>query len=212
MDAVRPGDAPAGPPRRGERHVSDSAQTTTWRPCERQPPSATPARAPGLKPARSALPTVQGRRGKPDRRDCACFAGGGGALASGEQEVYADVGEETPRAMKAGPGSFRPSAVARTRAEWKAGLTARRPSRQTSRRRAELRKWRDARLLRFGARDLRMSESGAAARSAASRGAYTSQSLAGIPARRSRLRTARRRCDARDWRRPGESVWCRPIR
>ena len=44
--------------------------------------------------------------------------------------------------MKAGPGSFRPSAVARTRAEWKAGLTARRPSRQTSRRRAELRKWR----------------------------------------------------------------------
>ena len=36
------------------------------------------------------------------------------------------------------------------------------------------RDWRDARLLRFGARDLRMSESGAAARSAASRGAYTS--------------------------------------
>ena len=43
---------------------------------------------------------------------------------------------------KRGHESFRPRAVARTRGEWKAGLSARRPSRQTGRRRAELRKWR----------------------------------------------------------------------
>ena len=37
--------------------------------------------------------------------------------------------------MKAGPGSFRPSAVARTRAEWKTGLTAHGHPVRTSRRR-----------------------------------------------------------------------------
>ena len=45
---------------------------------------------------------------------------------------------------KRGYGSFRPRAAARTRGEWKAGLSARRPSRQTGLRRAELRKWRIA--------------------------------------------------------------------
>jgi hypothetical protein len=38
-------------------------------------------------------------------------------------------------------GSLRPRAAARTRGEWKPGLLARRPSRQTGRRRAELREW-----------------------------------------------------------------------
>ncbi len=43
---------------------------------------------------------------------------------------------------KRGYGSLRPRAAARTRGEWKAGLSARRPSCQTGLRRAELRKWR----------------------------------------------------------------------
>jgi hypothetical protein len=55
------------------------------------------------------------------------------------------ISAERPLAKsKQDHGSFRPRAAARIRGEWKAGLSAHRPSRQTGQRRAELRKWRRA--------------------------------------------------------------------
>ena len=56
--------------------------------------------------------------------------------------------------IKAGPRVTSARAAARTRGEWKAGLSARRPSRRTGRRRAELRKWRIGGATRAPRRDL----------------------------------------------------------
>ncbi len=66
-------------------------------------------------------------------------------LAHGEEQGRSDLSRETCRRRKAGPRVVRPPALARTRDEWKAGRSARRPSRRPVRRRAELRDWRRAR-------------------------------------------------------------------
>jgi hypothetical protein len=65
--------------------------------------------------------------------------------AFGEEQGRSDLSRETCRRRKAGPRVVRPPALARTRDEWKAGRSARRPSRRPVRRRAELRDWRRAR-------------------------------------------------------------------